>query len=42
MSRALSALVSGVPHPSVPVARTPSEAPTVMTFFAVPSAWIVP
>ncbi len=40
--RALSALASGVAQPSTPLARTPSDAPTVMTFFAVASEWIVP
>ena len=38
MSRALSAPASGTPQPSVPLARTLSAAPTVMTFFAV--AWL--
>ena len=42
MSRALSAPVSGTRQPSVPLARTPSAAPTVITFLAVASAMIVP
>src|ERR687895_208451 len=42
MSRALFACVSVTPHPSVPLWRTPSDAPTVITFLAEPSAEIVP
>ena len=38
MSRALSAPAFVTPQPSVPLARTLSDAPTVMTFFAV--AWL--
>ena len=42
MSFALLAPVSGTPHPSVaPIGRTLSDAPTVITFFAVPGAPIV-
>ena len=42
MSRALSASASVTPQPSVPLARTLSEAPTVITFFALPGSPIVP
>ena len=42
MSRALSAPASVVPQPSVPLGRTPSDAPTVITFFALASAAIEP
>ena len=35
MSRALSAPGVGTPQPSTPLGRTPSAAPTVITFFAV-------
>jgi hypothetical protein len=42
MSRALFASALVVPQPSVPLARTPSEAPTVITFLAEPSAAIEP
>ena len=42
MSRAMSASALVVPQPSVPLARTPSDAPTVITFFADPSAEIEP
>ena len=42
MSFALFAPVSGTPQPSVaPIARTLSDAPTVITFFAVPGEPIV-
>jgi hypothetical protein len=42
MSRALFAPPFVTLQPSVPLARTPSEAPTVITFLADPSAEIVP
>ena len=35
MSRALSAPASVTPQPSMPLGRTPSAAPTVITFLAV-------
>ena len=41
MSSALSAPVSGKHWSAGDVGRTPSEAPTVITFFAVPGAPIV-
>jgi hypothetical protein len=42
MSRALSAPLFVTPQPSMPLGRTPSDAPTVITFFADPSAEMVP
>jgi hypothetical protein len=42
MSRALFASASVVRQPSVPLGRTPYEAPTGITFLAEPSAEIEP
>ena len=42
MSLALSAPPFDTPQPSVPEPRTLSEAPTVITFLAVPGAVMLP
>ena len=42
MSRALLAALSPTPHPSSPLAERFSEAPTVITFFAVPGELMLP